>query len=804
LLARRAPGNVRGVTIATGKIGTTEEAPTERTGAAARDRLTLLLFAATLTANAALVFTVEPMITKMVLPLLGGTPSVWATCLMFFQALLLAGYLYAHLGARWLAPRVQMLVHVGLFALSLLALPVAVARGFVPPTGEGGAPPVAWLVLLLLASLGAPFFVLSAGAPLLQRWFAHTGHRDAGNPYFLYAASNAGSLVALLAYPLLLEPRLTLAEQSRGWSVAYWSLGVLVLACAAAAAHRAHAPPTDAGAGDAAAAGGAPSAARRVEWVLLSFVPSSLLMGVTQYLTTDVAPVPLLWVVPLALYLLTFVIAFARSLRVPLAGAAAAQALLLPPLAIVVALGANRPLSVIGSLHLAAFLATALVCHLTLAERRPGVAHLTEFYLWMSVGGLLGGVFNVLVAPVAYDTLLEYPLVLALAAALRPPRQLVAPAAPAVATGAPVAGGRLRSLARLAADPAAEPPTRARELALSLGVPAVVGTLMGIAGARFAFFPSAPDASVEAACGGLAAVIAFRVRAHRRAFALAIVAMLAGGWLGQRTRYGGLLLQERSFFGTYAVRVRGDHHHLTHGTTLHGAQSVVPHLRREPLTYYHRNGPLGQLFASMFTGLPARRVAVVGLGTGTVACYGRRGERWTFYEIDPLVERIARDARYFTYLRDCPPTVTVVIGDARLRLAEAPPAAYDLIVVDAFSSDAIPVHLLTREALALYLSKLADGGAVALHISNRYLNLVPVLAELARDARVAGVIGRDVRLTGDDIDAMKTTSAWVVLSRRARDLGGLARREGWDVLPASGDRGLWTDDFSNVVRVINW
>jgi hypothetical protein len=543
----------------------------------------------------------------------------------------------------------------------------------------------------------------------------------------------------------------------------------------------------------------APTVARRVEWVLLSFAPSSLLMGVTQYLTTDVAPVPLLWVVPLALYLLTFVLAFARSVRVPMTGAAMAQALLLPPLAIVVALGANRPLGVIGPLHLAAFLATALVCHLMLAERRPGVAHLTEFYLWMSVGGLLGGVFNVLVAPVAFRTLLEYPLVLALAAVLRPVRQPGEPAA-----GAHVGEGRFRSLARLAADPGAEPLTRAQELALSFGVPTVAGALMVIAGARFAFIPAALDVSVEAACGGLAALIAIRVRDHRRAFALSIVAMLAGGWVGQRTRYGDVLLQERSFFGTYAVRVRGDHHHLTHGTTLHGAQSVVPHLRREPLTYYHRGGPLGQLFAGMFHGLSVRRVAVVGLGTGTVACYGRRGERWTFYEIDPLVERIARDARYFTYLRDCPPTVTVVIGDARLRLAEAPPAAYDLIVVDAFSSDAIPVHLLTREALALYLDKLDDGGAIALHISNRYLNLVPVLAELARDARVAGVVGRDVRLTRDDTDAMKTTSAWVVLSRRARDLGGLARREGWDVLPASGDRGLWTDDFSNVVRVINW
>jgi spermidine synthase len=252
------------------------------------------------------------------------------------------------------------------------------------------------------------------------------------------------------------------------------------------------------------------------------------------------------------------------------------------------------------------------------------------------------------------------------------------------------------------------------------------------------------------------------------------------------------------------VRRSGDYHHLAHGTTLHGAQNSAPPFRTMPLTYYHREGPLGQLFASMFHTLPSRRVAVVGLGTGTVACYGRRGERFTFYEIDPLVERIARDARLFTYLRDCPPQVDVVLGDARLRLADAPAAAYDLIVLDAFSSDAIPVHLLTREALALYLSKLADGGAIALHISNRYLDLLPVVAELARDARVAGVVGRGTRLTAEQTGQMLSSSAWVVLSRRARDLGSLARREGWDVLPPAGDRGLWTDDFSNVLRVITW
>jgi hypothetical protein len=781
------------------------------TRAGVGDRLVLALFALTLTANAALIFTVEPMISKMVLPLLGGTPSVWATCLMFFQAVLLAGYLYAHLAARWLAPRGQVLLHLALFAASLAALPVAVARGGAPPAGDDGAPPVVWLVSLLIAALGAPFFVLGAGAPLLQRWFAHTGHPDAHNPYFLYAASNAGSLVALLAYPLLIEPRLALAEQSRAWSVAYWALGALLLACAAGAVRRVGTPAATAPAPDVATEADAEApltVRRRAEWVLLSLVPSSLLLGVTQYLTTDVAPVPLLWVVPLALYLLTFVIAFARSPLVPLADVARAQALLLPPLAIVITLGTNRPLWGIGALHLGAFLVTALLCHLMLAERRPAVAHLTEFYLWLSVGGLLGGVFNVLVAPVAFDTLLEYPLMLALAASLRPGR-LWPPASEAVAARAeerPQEVGRTRPryLARLATADESTSPTGTRRLALAFGAPLVVAALMAAAGARPEFMPDAMETAAVAAFGGSAALVAFAMRGHRLAFALCVGGMLLGGYLGRQTRRGDVLLRARSFFGTYAVRESGDYHHLTHGTTLHGAQNVAPPFRRTPLTYYHRDGPLGQLFGSMLLQLPSRRVAIVGLGTGTVACYGRRGERWTFYEIDPLVERIARDPRFFTYLRDCPPQVQVVLGDARLRLADAPAAAYDLIVLDAFSSDAIPVHLLTREALALYLSKLADGGAIALHISNRYLNLLPVVAELARDARLAGVVGRGTPLTAEQTGQMLSSSAWVVLSRRARDLGGLARREGWDVLPPAGDRGLWTDDFSNVLRVVTW
>ena len=741
-----------------------------------RAALALALFTATLFVNAALLFSVEPMFTKMVLPLLGGTPAVWNTCLLFFQAALLVGYLYAHLTTRWLDLRRQMTLHLALLALSLLALPVAVAPGWRPP---GAETPIPWLLALLTVSLGAPFLVLSAGAPLLQRWFSQSDHPSAQNPYFLYAASNLGSLAALLAYPFLIEPHLPLAVQSRAWQVGYWALVALVAACAVTVGRARRRPAVHAGVPAAPAemeaeveAEGDPrpvTARQVVRWVLLSFAPSSLLLGVTSYLSIDVAAVPLLWVIPLSIYLLTFVLVFAR--RPPLQHwlMVWVQAVLVVPLAILLMFGTNRPLWLLASFHLLAFFATAMVCHGELAASRPPASRLTEFYLWISVGGVLGGVFNVLVAPTVFDTVLEYPLALLLAVALRS------------SGDQRPAGWR----------------TRWRDLALPLVVGLIVWNVM-----RPDVLPDSWGPYAVFALVGVAAGICFLFRDRPVRFALGLAAILVGGALGRGPDHS--LLRDRSFFGAYRVRQWGYGNVLMNGTTMHGAQDRRPQYRREPLTYYHREGPLGQMFASLVLDRPSRRVALVGLGTGTTACYGRAGERWTFYEIDPLIERIARNPRYFTYLRDCPPSTTVVLGDARLRLADAPARGYDLILLDAFSSDAIPTHLLTREALALYLSKLADGGAVAFHISNRYVNLLPVVAELARDARVAGVVGRDLRLTDEQQAMLKTTSQWVVVSRRAADLATLARQPGWHQLPPRGDVGVWTDDFSDILSVFTW
>ena len=746
------------------------------------------LFSMTLFVNAALLFSVQPMFSKMVLPLLGGTPAVWNTCMLFFQTALLGGYLYAHLTTRWLDVRKQSILQLVCFALTFLTLPISVAAGWHP---TGGDMPVWWLVGLLTVSLGAPFFMLSTGAPLLQRWFAESGHPSAANPYFLYAASNLGSMVALVAYPLLLEPTLRLAQQRYWWTVVYILLVVLIATCALITRRgmadgvaispdtMARAVAADATAADVDAFDEMPVASResaerltvwrRVRWVLLSFVPSSMLLAVTTYLSTDVASIPLLWIVPLALYLLTFVIVFARKIVIFRHSFAV---WLQPPflliLAVAIALMMQRSVTALAPTHLAAFFLTALVCHGELAKDRPSVSHLTEFYLWMSVGGMLGGVFNVLVAPHVFDWVLEYPIVIVIAAALRP----------TIVTRRPI------------------------DRILDVALPTALCTLIMVL-LRYDFPPASwGDKAPVWVFGGYALIVLLFQR-HSIRFALGVAAIFVGATLG-RGRDESLLFRGRSFFGVYRVMAYPKVHALQSGTTTHGGQSNNPELAREPLTYYHRDGPLGQSFAWLMPRNPDRRVALVGLGTGTIACYGRPNETWTFYEIDPLIERIAYNPKYFTYLRDCPPAKRIVLGDARLSLAQAPDSSYDYIVLDAFSSDAIPVHLMTREAVQLYLRKLAPGGSIAFHISNRYLSLEPVLVELARDAKLAGIVGADTAITTEQTNSFKMNSKWVVLSRRAQDHGQLALQAGWRVLDPKSDVGVWTDDFSNVFSVFRW
>jgi SAM-dependent methyltransferase len=522
--------------------------------------------------------------------------------------------------------------------------------------------------------------------------------------------------------------------------------------------------------GTAALEGGADpvSLGRRVWWVLLAFAPSSLLLGVTTYLSTDIASVPLLWVIPLAIYLLTFVLVFARRPILPHRFMLWLQPFLVIPLALLFFLNIKSPWPFFP-LHLLAFFIIAMVCHGELMKDRPAAAHLTEFYLWMSVGGVLGGLFNALVAPATFNAVIEYPLMIVVACLLRP---YLTPTSP-------------RSYSRVL------------DFLLPLGLAVLLGGLSRVimkGSDRWQLL-----GVLFLSC--LAAVFCYGFRHRPGRFGLGVGAIMLASVLlpvGQNR----IICQERNFFGVLKVFRYERYHLLTHGTTLHGAQSLDPARRREPITYYHRTGPLGQMFAA-FSGKDARwRIGIVGLGTGTVACYGKAGQQLTFYEIDPAVERVALDGAFFTYLRDCHAQVRVVLGDARLSLQKAKDAYFDMMILDAFSSDAIPLHLVTREALRLYLAKLREGGVLAFHITNRSLDLRPVVGNLARDAGLACLVQEDMNLSKAEKKAGKYKSIWAVMGPWD-SLKGLAADPRWHKAPDPG-KPLWTDDFSNILEVFKW
>ncbi len=722
------------------------------------------IFAAAIFLSAFLLFWIQPLFSKMVLPLLGGSPSVWNTAMMFFQLVLLAGYGYAHLLTHRIASlRWQLAVHGVVVAGGLLFLPFAVARGLVPPAD---ASPIPWLVGLLALSVGWPFFALSASAPLVQAWFARSGHRLSADPYFLYAASNCGSLLALLAFPILLEPALTLAGQARAWMFGYGAL-LLLLIAAGVFLSRLKAPAAPAI--EMLAASPANPWRQRLTWIALAFVPSSLLLGVTTYITTDIASAPLLWVVPLALYLLSFVVAFARRTLLKPQWALKAQAIgiLIVATMVTLVLLFERGGSVllVAGVHLLTFFVTAVVCHTELARRRPGVAGLTEFYFCMSIGGALGGIFNALVAPLIFATDYEYYLALVAACALRV-----------------FAAGEPKGL-------------NARD-AVYPGLLAVV-----VAGVAYSAVDSSPlgligRVAVLVPCA--VALYAFTARPFR--FAFGVAAMIGSALLVQGSI--DVLHTERNFFGINRVKriADGAKTVLIHGTTMHGTEFTDPARRREPLAYYARSGPVGQLLA--LAGLRPN-VAAVGLGTGALACYRKPGETWTFFEIDGAVERIARDPRYFHYLGDCGEGVRVVLGDGRLSLKAMPDKSYDLIVIDAFSSDSIPMHLLTKEALVLYLQKLKPRGIILFNISNEYLDLAPVLTTLVTSV---GAAGRHelFQPSPDEIAQGASASEWMAIAATDADLAFAAPEKRWQVLhPAQGGT-PWSDDFSNIVSAIRW
>ncbi len=722
---------------------------------------TVTLFTTTLFLSAFLLFLVQPMVAKMVLPLLGGAPMVWNTCMVFFQVALLAGYAYAHAAARWAPPRLQIALHVAVLAVAMAALPFAIDRQILRPPETA---PVGWLLLLLAGTIGLPFFALSTSASVFQHWFSRTDHPAAADPYFLYVASNVGSFAALIAYPAIVEPGLSVGAQTRVWALAYATFIALAALCGAATWRRTAAAPRVR-----AEARSAPPLplARRARWVALAFVPSSLMLATTTYVSTDIAAVPLLWIVPLSLYLLTFVAAFSAKGPGLRRVARAAFPVVLMPVALALAARLQMPMALSLPLNVLAFVCAALLCHVELSVDRPEAVHLTEFYLWLSFGGMLGGLFNALAAPLLFSSVAEYPIVLTAACVLMP------------AAGRGSAHGERRRTAALNAA-----------VALAVGASALAAVR----------WPGAsPAARLAALC--VPAAIAFAARRRPARFGLAVGALLfAGIVLGRDARH--IVHAERTFFGIYRIETdrSGRYVALAHGTTLHGMEATSGPEHGEPLTYFHRGGPVGQAFAALPAARSAHDVGVIGLGIGTLAAYARPGQDWTFYEIDPAVERMARDSRYFDFLDRCGDQCRVVLGDARLALGRDPAARYDLFVLDAFSSDSIPMHLLTSEALGLYLSRLRPGGAILFHISNGHLSLAPIVARLAREHGLAGVSQLDRR--APDWPASRSESHWVALARQPGDLGSLAADSRWTPLSAARSAPLWTDDFSNILSAL--
>jgi protein-L-isoaspartate O-methyltransferase len=736
-----------------------------------------VLFTVAIFLAAALLFVIQPMVGKMVLPRAGGSPQVWNTSLVFFQTALLGGYLYAHLTVRWLGVRRQAMLHIAVLTLPLLVLPIALPDG--NPAVDGGQS--WWILVALTVAVGAPFFVLSSASPLIQTWLASTTHETAEDPYFLYAGSNAGSLVGLLAFPFLLEPLLPVSRQSSLWAAAYGGfvgLGVLCALVAIASSRRKQ--------DGLEASEAAPPPTRvdrpvtredRLFWLASAAVPSALLMGVTQYLTSQIAPISLLWVLPLAVYLATFIAAFARRQIAPTTVVSRLLAILTVVTALTLLARIYDPAWAISLLHLALLGAAGLLCHTRLAERRPSTSHLTEYYLLISAGGALGGSFSALVAPVVFNFIAEYPIAVVLACLFRLPF-----------AGSSERAGRLRFL------------FQGRGLDWALPGLLLVYIMAASAGTRA--IENMPDGLTVVFVAVVPTLACFVFSPRPLRFALGMAVLLGAAESGQMYR-GEILLQERTFFGVHRVSRDPDNtvNILYHGSTVHGVQSLDPARAREPLGYYHPTGPSGSLVQAMATQPDKTDIALVGAGTGALAVLAAPHQHVTLYEIDPAVVHIATESGFFTYLANTRASYETVVGDGRISLAQTE-RRFDLIVLDAFSSGTIPLHLLTREAFDLYMDKLKDRGILLFHISNRHLALGPILAAHARDRRLVAYEWIDVR-DDDAVEQGIFGSQWVLLTRDPQDLAYIARA-GWQPLAEAGDRRTWTDDFSDLLSVQKW
>jgi len=727
----------------------------------------IILFAGTLFTSASLMFVLQPLFGKLLLPLLGGSPAVWNTCMVFYQSILFLGYLYAHTISTRFGQHRQIQIHTAIILVSFLALPLALPENIAPPTDSN---PTLWLLWTLFLAIGLPFFVVSTTAPLVQKWFANIGHHTSHDPYYLYAASNTGSLIALLSYPFLLEPTIGLANQKVYWSIGYLMLCLLIASCAFVLwktqqnkiIEQDNVPEEE-----------PLGLYRKLHWMALAFVPSSLLLGLTNFISTDIASVPLLWIIPLTLYLLSFVIVFSKwNDKIHPVMVKLQPIVLLPFIAYAFINPADLPYWAYLALHLLAFFFAVMVCHGELAKNRPHTQYLTTFYLIMSFAGMLGGMFNTFVAPFIFNGIYEYPLMIVAALLLRPGSKgafkkglllQIIPPALLIITGLILY-------------------TRVNDLLPYFDV--IIISLIVLTVATYFF------------------------RAKPVAFALLTGAIIFLA-LGVHGLSSHTLYQERSFFGVLAVResVLTDeqnqpekYHELFHGTTKHGAQRLPENLAKIPLTYYSRPGPMGQLFKEYDSTNQNWNIGIVGLGAGALACYAKEQQHWTLYEIDPLVINIASNPDYFSYLKRCTYNTTMSLGDARLSLEKEPDQKFDLLVMDAFSSDSVPTHLLTEEALALYFKKLKPNGLLAFHITNRHLSLKKVLSIHAEHLHFSALIQE---FKPQQELPLVVATDWVVMAKNPDTLTplSLSRLGNWQKMPLYFDMKPWTDDFTNIVSI---
>ncbi len=731
------------------------------------------IFALTICLSAFLLFGVQPMFTKMVLPSLGGSPAVWSVAMVFFQALLLAGYLYAHLSARYLGPRQAVILHAALVVAAFLMLPLTVSQALGAPPEEAQG---FWLIGVFCASVGLPFFVLAATAPLLQAWFARSGHPEAGNPYALYVASNVGSFIALLAYPLLIEPLLPLQAQTRSWMLAFALLAAGLATCAAMTVWRAlprSAENTAEGTEEAAAA--RPAWPQRLRWIALAAVPSGLLVSVTAHLSTDVASAPLLWVLPLSIFMLTFILAFRDR---PFIGEVMQEKsyVCLLPFVVMSLVGFMLPLAAQFVIHLGIMFLAAMICHGQLYRTRPDNRHLTEFYLWMSFGGMLGGLFAGLIAPLVFNTIIEYRLLL-IAAILCLPMAQAAPA--------------LRA-----------------QLAFVVFALAVAIAFNLISPQIRAYDPAAYHMIALAVGVAFLSIIVFN-----RSGRITSAGALAATFIAMMPIAGEREATVRSFFGVNYVRLTTDNQMrlLLHGSTIHGAHRILdlngkPMTGKpQPTTYYHDDGAINIALKAARTQAGGRlgNVAVLGLGVGAMACQSEPGENWSFFEIDREVVTLAQRKELFPFVSTCTPDARIVVGDARLTLQKET-VKHDVIILDAFSSDAVPAHLLTREAFGIYLQHLAPDGMIIAHVSNRYMDLrsVAEAAGMAHDLAIASsYIKVDLQQTKAQIQLATPTTA-VAFSRNPAAIDALLLDKNWRKPAADAASALWTDDYANILGSI--